>query len=184
MESSDFIIRFLNWLMSFDKTALILAGSAIAAGLCMIGGNGSGVGQGYAAGMAAEAVGKNPKYSSDITMTMLLGDAVAETSGIFSLVIALILLYANPLVEVSGSALILMSAALGAGFAMISGVGPGLGQGYATGEACKSVANRPKHKMLIMRVMILGQAVAQSTGIYGLIIAIVLLYANPLMTMY
>ncbi len=184
MESTDFIIRFLNWLMSFDKAALVLGGSAIGAGLCMIGGNGSGVGQGYAAGLAAEGVGKNPKYSGDITMTMLLGDAVAETSGIFSLVIALILLYANPLVNVDGSALVLMAAAIGAGFAMIAGVGPGLGQGLATGEACKAVANRPKHRMLIMRVMLLGQAVAQSTGIYGLIVAIVLLFANPLLTMY
>lgn len=184
MESTDFIIRFLNWLMSFDKTALVLGGSAIGAGLCMIAGIGPGVGQGYAAGMAAEAVGKNPKHTSDITMVMLLGDAVAETSGIFALVVALILLYSNPLVGAEGHPLILVAAAIGAGFAMHSGIGPGIGQGYAAGEGCKAVGNRPKHQVLIMRVMLLGQAVAQSTGIYGLIVAVVLLFANPLLTMY
>ena len=71
--------------------ALILACSAIGAGLAMIAGIGPGIGQG------ASAVGRNPGAKSDITSTMLLGQAVAETTGLYSLVIALILLFANPL---------------------------------------------------------------------------------------
>lgn len=77
--------------------ALILAASAIGAGLAMIAGLGPGIGQGIAAGKGAEAVGRQPEAQSDIVRTMLLGQAVAETTGIYSLVIALILLFANPL---------------------------------------------------------------------------------------
>lgn len=78
--------------------ALILACSAIGAGLAMIAGIGPGIGQGFAAGKGAEAVGRQPEAQGDIIKTMLLGAAVAETTGIYGLVVALILLFANPLV--------------------------------------------------------------------------------------
>ena len=82
--------------------ALVLACSAIGAGLAMIAGLGPGIGQGYAAGKGAEAVGRQPEAQGDIIKTMLLGAAVAETTGIYGLVIALILLFANPLVKLLG----------------------------------------------------------------------------------
>ena len=82
--------------------ALVLACSAIGAGLAMIAGIGHGIGQGYAAGKGAEAVGRQPEAQGDIIKTMLLGAAVAETTGIYGLVIALILLFANPLVKLLG----------------------------------------------------------------------------------
>ena len=80
---------------NISNEALVLACSAIGAGLAMIAGIGPG--QGIAAGHGASAVGRNPGARSDITSTMLLGQAVAETTGLYSLVIALILLFANPL---------------------------------------------------------------------------------------
>ena len=76
---------------------LVLACSAIGAGLAVIAGIGPGVGQGIAAGYGASAVGRNPG-AKGIMSTMLLGQAVAETTGLYGLVIALILLYANPLI--------------------------------------------------------------------------------------
>lgn len=76
---------------------LVLACSAIGAGLAVIAGIGPGVGQGIAAGHGASAVGRNPGAKGDIMQTMLLGQAVAETTGLYGLVIALILLFANPL---------------------------------------------------------------------------------------
>lgn len=76
---------------------LLLACSAIGAGIAMIAGVGPGIGQGYAAGQGAAAVGRNPGAKSDITSTMLLGQAVAETTGLYGLAIAFILLFANPL---------------------------------------------------------------------------------------
>ena len=81
---------------NISNEALVLACSAIGAGLAMIAGIGPGVGQGIAAGHGASAVGRNPGARSDITSTMHLGQAVAETTGLYSLVIALILLFANP----------------------------------------------------------------------------------------
>ncbi len=181
MESTNFIVTFLEWLMSFDRKVLILSASAIAAGLSMIAGIGPGVGQGFAAGKGAEAVARNPKNSKETTMVMLLGAAVAETSGILALVVSLILLFGNPLVKTEGAVLVIMAAAIGAGLSMIAGVGPGIGQGYAAGKATEAVGKRPKYQPTIVRTMFLGQAVAQTTGIYALIISLVLMFANPLL---
>lgn len=68
------------------------------------------------------------------------------------------------------------AALLGAGFAMIAGIGPGIGQGYAAGKAVESVARDPEARGNIITTMLLGQAVAESTGIYSLVIAIVLIF--------
>ena len=85
-------------IMGLEK-AIVLAASAIGAGLAMISGVGPGIGQGYAAGKAAESVARQPEAKGDITSTMLFGCAVAESTAIYGLVIALILLFANPLVK-------------------------------------------------------------------------------------
>lgn len=79
------------------STAILAAGSAIGAGLAVITGIGAGIGQGFAAGKGAEAVGNQPEAKGDIMSTMLLGAAVAESSAIYGLVIAIILIFANPL---------------------------------------------------------------------------------------
>ena len=82
---------------NITNDGLVLACSAIGVGLAMIAGVGPGIGQGIAAGHGAAAVGRNPGEKGDIMSTMLLGQAVAETTGLYSLVISLILLFANPL---------------------------------------------------------------------------------------
>ncbi len=74
--------------------AIVKAAQAIGAGLAMIAGFGPGIGQGFAAGKAAEAVGRQPEAKSEVLSTMLFGCAVAESTGIYSLVVALILLFA------------------------------------------------------------------------------------------
>ena len=84
--------------MVIKDRGLVLACSAIGAGLALIAGIGPGVGQGIAAGHGASAVGRNPGAKVDITSTMLLGQAVAETTGLYGLAIAFILLFANPLI--------------------------------------------------------------------------------------
>ena len=81
-----------------DPKAFVLGCSAIAAGLCSLSGLGSGLSQGFAAGKAAEAVGHQPEARGAILSTMLVGCAIAETCSIYGLIIALILLIANPLV--------------------------------------------------------------------------------------
>ncbi|MDK2936147.1 MAG: F-type H+-transporting ATPase subunit c [Eubacteriaceae bacterium] len=180
VDMTNVVQLVLDFLSQFDAKTLILAGSAIGAGFAMIAGIGPGIGQGFAAGKGAEAVGKNPTASKDVISTMLLGAAVAETSGILALVVALILLFANPLVDATGSMWILAASGIGAGISMIAGIGPGIGQGFAAGKAAEGVGNRLEAKSVISRVMFLGQAVAQTTGIYALIVSLVLMYANPL----
>lgn len=58
----DLLEILFGWFSSVDPNALILAFSAIGAGLAMIAGIGPGIGQGFAAGKAAEAMGKNPEH--------------------------------------------------------------------------------------------------------------------------
>lgn len=80
-----------------DGNSFILGCSAIGAGLACIAGIGPGVGQGIAAGFGASAVGRNPGARGSIMSTMLLGQAVAETTGLYGLVVALLLLFVKPL---------------------------------------------------------------------------------------
>ena len=78
---------------------IALAGCAIGAGCALIAGIGPGIGEGNAVGQACAAIGRQPEAQSNITSTMILGCAIAESTGIYSLVIALILLFANPLIK-------------------------------------------------------------------------------------
>jgi len=86
-------------LQGITSEAFILGCSAIGAGIAMIAGLGPGIGQGHAAAKGAEAVGRQPEAAGEITRTMLLGQAVAETTGIYSLLIAIILLFVRPLLK-------------------------------------------------------------------------------------
>ncbi len=83
--------------------------------------------------------------------------------------------------NITDQGLVLAMSALGAGIAMVAGIGPGIGQGYAAGEACGAVGRNPGAKSDITSTMLLGQAVAETTGLYGLAIAALLLFANPLL---
>ncbi len=82
--------------MNIEIEGLVGACSAIGAGLAVIAGIGPGIGQGIAAGHAAAAVGRNPGAKGDIMSTMLLGQAVAETTGLYGLVVALLLMFVKP----------------------------------------------------------------------------------------
>jgi len=84
--------------MEFN-TNFVFGCSAIGAGLALIAGVGPGVGQGIAAGHAAGAVGRNPGAKSDIMSTMLLGQAVAETTGLYGLLVAMLLMFVKPFVK-------------------------------------------------------------------------------------
>ena len=182
---ANFFEMFINWLMSFEPQAVILGGSAIGAGLAMIAGIGPGVGQGYAAGKAAEAAGNYPENQKQSLLTMLIGAGVAETTGILSLVVALIMIFGNPLKNQTGAdnpaiALVIAGCAIGVGFAMIAGVGAGIGCGYAAGKAAEGVAFNPDANRGVTMNMLVGSAIAQTTGIFSLVIALIFMYSNPL----
>ena len=81
--------------MEFNQN-FVFGCSAIGAGLAVIAGIGPGVGQGIAAGHGASAVGRNPGAKGDIMSTMLLGQAVAETTGLYGLLVAMLLMFVKP----------------------------------------------------------------------------------------
>ncbi|MGN1034309.1 MAG: ATP synthase F0 subunit C [Oscillospiraceae bacterium] len=78
------------------ERAIVLAACAMGAGISMIAGLGPGIGEGYAAGQAVAAVGRQPEARSAITSTLVLGCALAETTGLYSLVIAILLIFSFP----------------------------------------------------------------------------------------
>ena len=78
------------------EKAFVLGCSAIGAGLAMIAGIGPGIGEGTAVSKALEAIGRQPECKSDVTSTMLLGCAVAETTGIYGFVTGLLLIFVAP----------------------------------------------------------------------------------------
>jgi F-type H+-transporting ATPase subunit c len=66
---------------------------------------------------------------------------------------------------------------LAAGICMgIGAIGPGIGEGITAAHALDGMARQPEMQGALLRTMLLGQAVAESTGIYSLLIAIVLLF--------
>ncbi len=80
---------------------IILGCCALGAGAAMIAGIGPGIGEGNAVAAACEAIGRQPESKSDVTSTMLMGCAVAETTGLYALVIAILLIFVAPRIFVS-----------------------------------------------------------------------------------
>ena len=76
------------------ETAIIKAACAIGAGLCMgIGAIGPALGEGNAVGKALEGMARQPEMANTLRTNMILGCAITETTGIYSLVVALVLLF-------------------------------------------------------------------------------------------
>ena len=79
--------------------------------------------------------------------------------------------------EISGTDIVRAAAMLGAGIAMgIGALGPGLGEGMAAAKACEAIGRNPREAGLLTRTMLVGQAVAESTGIYSLVIALLMIF--------
>ena len=76
------------------ETAIIKAACAIGAGLCMgIGAIGPALGEGNAVGQALEGMARQPEMANTLRTNMILGCAITESTGIYSLVVALVLLF-------------------------------------------------------------------------------------------
>jgi F-type H+-transporting ATPase subunit c len=75
--------------------------------------------------------------------------------------------------------IILGCCALGAGTAMIAGIGPGIGEGNAVAKACEAIGRQPECKGDVTSTMLMGCAIAETTGLYALVIAILLIFVAP-----
>ena len=65
------------------------------------------------------------------------------------------------------------------GLALIAGIGPGIGEGYAVGKACEAIGRQPECKGDVTSTMLLGCAIAETTGIYGFVTGLLLIFVAP-----
>ena len=79
--------------------AFVLGLSALGASAIGLAAAGIGIGQGLIGARAVEGVSRQPEASGDILKTMIVGQAIAETTGIFCFIIAMGLVFINPLVD-------------------------------------------------------------------------------------
>jgi F-type H+-transporting ATPase subunit c len=78
---------------------------------------------------------------------------------------------------IEGIHIVQAAAFLGAGISMgLGAIGPGVGEGLAVAKACEAIGRNPAEAGLLTRTMLVGQAVSESTGIYALVIALLLLF--------
>jgi len=76
-----------------DAKLVSIFGAALAVGLGSIG---PALGEGRAVAAAMDAIARQPEEAATLTRTLFVGLAMIETMAIYCLVIALLLLYANP----------------------------------------------------------------------------------------
>ena len=159
-----------------NSIAYITASSYLAAGLTIgLGAIGAALGEGYAAGLANESISYKPKMSGELLKNMLVGQAIAESAAIFALVVAILLLFAQPS---SGSPIVAWSA-IGAGLAMgLAAIGSGIGAGSPAGKACLAIVHQPSEKSRIMTTMLVGSAVCQTPAIFGIVISFLLIFMD------
>ena len=65
--------------------------------------------------------------------------------------------------------------AIGAGIAVFTGVGAGIGIGLAPSKAAEAIARQPEAESKIMKILMLGCALAEATAIYGFVIALLII---------
>ncbi len=79
--------------------------------------------------------------------------------------------------QISGADIASLGRYIGAGIAMgLGAIGPGIGEGITAAHTVDAMARQPEMEGALLRTMVLGQAIAESTGIYSLVVAIVLLF--------
>ena len=80
---------------------------------------------------------------------------------------------------INAKATIMAGCAVGAGLALIAGIGPGIGEGYAVGKACEAIGRQPECRGQVTSTMIMGCAIAETTGIYGFVTGLLLMLLAP-----
>ena len=65
--------------------------------------------------------------------------------------------------------------AIGAGVAVITGIGAGLGIGHATGKAVDAIARQPEADKKIRSTLLIGAALAEATAVYGFVIGLLII---------
>lgn len=161
----------LNWEMASEAAKYMAGGLAMGLGAI-----GAGVGEGYNAGEALDSMTRQPGAQSNLLRSMLVGQAIAETAGIFALVIAFILLFTETVPGPEMSA-----ALLGSGLAMgLGSIGAGVGCGIAGGKTATSIGRNPESGGKALLSMLLGQGLSTTPAVFALVIAVLLAFCQQL----
>lgn len=169
------LVVSLILIFSGGDVSTLKAYTFLAGGLAIgLGSIGSGVGAGLPGSAAMEGVGKNPENSDVITINMIIGQAVTQTSCIFALTVSLVLIV---LLNPAEANTVKLFAILGSGLAMGFGaIGPGIGDGLVAKNANAAVGKDPKNMGLLTRTMIIGQAITETTDIYAMVVSLILIF--------
>ncbi|MFM8444761.1 MAG: F0F1 ATP synthase subunit C [Methylococcus sp.] len=82
--------------------------------------------------------------------------------------------------EITGEVIIAAVSILTAGLTMaIGSIGPALGEGRAVAQALSAIAQQPDEAPTLTRTLFVGVAMVESTGIYCLVVSMILIFANP-----
>ena len=168
----------------FYAVVVLAAGLAIAVGVAL-----PAIGQARAAAIAVEAIARQPDESTTITRNLFIGLAMIESQALYVLIVALVLLFANPLAGWLGAALasgtaawFLTGSVVAAAVAVTVGTMlSSYGQGRMTAAAVESIAEQPAARDAISTAMFVSLALLESLALYALIVALILLFANPLL---
>ena len=171
------VIAILLLFLDIPQPTLVKAAALWGAGLSMgFGAIGSGIGSGFPGGEACFGIARQPAAASNLTTNMLIGSAVCQTPAIFSMVVALMLMFID-----FGNAPLhpTWAAYLGAGLSMgLAAIGSGYGGGLAAGASCEGIARHPKTAGSVTTIMLVGQAVSQTPSIFGLLISFILMFKS------
>jgi F-type H+-transporting ATPase subunit c len=147
------------------------------------------LGQARAATKAVEALARQPDEGAVITRNLYIGLAMIESQALYVLIVALIVLFANPLAGRLGEAIarpgvlgwvLIASTAFAAVAITLGTMLSALGQGRVTGAALESIAEQPAAREQISTTLFISLALLESLALYALIVALILLFANPL----
>ena len=171
------VVSILMLFLGVPVDNLLNGAALLGAGFCMgFGAVGSGIGSGFPGGQACQGIARQPAVTSRLTTNMLIGSAVCQTPAIFSMVVALMLIFMNFTQAPLGPT---WAALVGAGFSTgLAAIGSGYGGGLAAGASCEGISRQPESVGNVTTVMLVGQAVAQTPSIFGLLVSFILLFKS------
>lgn len=156
------------------------AAALIGAGLSIgLGSLGPAWGSGLIAGRATAATSRNPARGGATVRMMLIAQAFCQTTLIFALVVSLVLWARGGTFAKADlrEEIVCAASVLGAGICMgLGALGPAMGTGNVGAAAAETMALRPESETTLMKTFFVGAAVSQTTSVYALVVALVLIF--------
>ena len=164
----------------------VMAGLSIGAGVLF-----PAIGQARAVSSAMDAMARQPDQAATITRNLFIGLAMIESQALYVLIVALILLFADPLAGQLPAAqarggpgiwFLIASAGIAALAITFGTTMSALGQGRVTAAAMESIAEQPAMRDQVSTTLFISLAFLESLALYALIVSLILLFANPLLS--